>query len=154
MKLNITLGQPPINGYLNIDPNLDHDGKVVCPLDNLNDHVDDAECEEILALDVLEYIPKELADKTVVHWLSKLAHGGKIILSGINARQVAKAILNKSIDIDAANILMYGEQNHPWQRKYGITDIQRLSDVLTGLGLKVISKQLDGFKMTVIAERP
>lgn len=152
MKLNLTLGHPPINGYLNVDPFFDHDGKTKCDLDKL-ECVDDGECSEILAIDVLEYVPVPIADQTLTHWVSKLAHKGVLVIGGTNLRQVCKCILDKTLDIDRANQILYGEQRFPGDLKYGMVDMERLCAALQTKGLKVISKQLDGLKMIVKGER-
>lgn len=153
MRLNITFGGEPVNGFLNVDPYFDHDGKTKCAIDNI-DCVDNNECEEIIALDVLEYIPVQLADKTIDHWVSKLAHGGKLTVNATNIRQVARSVINKSVNLDELNEYIYGSQRFDWEIKRGMVDLDRLCGAMISKGLKIVSKRLDGLKMFVTAERP
>jgi hypothetical protein len=154
MKLNLTLGGTPKNGYLNIDPYFEAEGKTKADLGNLNEYVDDNECSQILALDILEYLPVPVADQILNHWISKLAHNGQLILSATNVRQVCKCIINKSLPLDVSNELLYGSQRYDWEVKRGMVDIERLTSALQSKGLRILSKRLNGLQMCVVAERP
>ena len=158
MELNLLINGVPINGYLNIDPlasdeEVNNGQKVKGELDNLDDYVDDAECVEILAVEVLEYISMEKADSVLNHWLSKLRMGGTITIGATNFRQVCRSVASQTIDNNAANLLLYGKQTHELEYKKGLVDLARLCAVLEAKGLQIIQKRLDGFKMFVTAQR-
>jgi len=158
MKINLLLGGPSVDNYLNIDElatdeELNTKKKVKCLLDNLDEHVDNAECDEILALDVLEYFTVDKVDAILRHWITKLRRKGKIVIGLTNLRQVFRSVLSYKIDSNQANILIYGIQQRELDFKKTFIDLDKLYSVLQSNGLEIINKRIDGFQIFVTARR-
>jgi hypothetical protein len=156
MKIQLLYGHGDLmSGYVHVNPfdTAPADGVCSCPLDNL-EIVDDAEATEILAMDVIDYLPIPEVNNTIRHWVSKLAHGGRIIIGGTDLYEVCKAFANYSVSITEANYLLHGEQTQPHlTKKVNFTSLG-LSEYLTKeLGLKLIKCRHNGFDMVVEAER-
>ena len=91
MKLRITVGaEDKLNGYTNVDPVSQFDG-LNADLRNLDAIVSDAECSEILADEVIDFIRQEEVYPILDHWINKLRHNGNIFVSFYDTRQIAKA---------------------------------------------------------------
>ena len=156
MKINLLVDSDKVmGGYLNIDPCAkDGEAKVKGIIHDLNEYVDDGEAEIIRAIDAIGYFAH--VDSAVVadNWIRKLKHGGTIIIGGIDIIEVARAIANRTIDIDQANILLYGNQKHSWDfYKAGFTALQ-LVEYLESKGLKITKKRIHDFHFIVEAVRP
>lgn len=120
---------------------------------DLNNIVDDAEADEILAHDVLDYIPSPALETTVANWISKLRHGGTISVSGVDIILVSKALVQQRITLTDANFLLYGEQNEPWEYRKATLTMNTIVSIFQENGLKLLSKTYDGYKYYVKAER-
>ena len=95
MKINITLGGSGYkSGYVNVDPTLKRMGEEVvlekanngqtnvikADIRNLDEITLENECVEIVAEDILDYLQLGESRKVLAHWISKLRHGGKIVV--------------------------------------------------------------------------
>ena len=158
MRVSITIGAEQFkNGYLNIDPvaaEAGVEGSVKADVRNLDDLVMDSECVEIVAEDVLDYLVFEEAKAAIAHWVKKLRHGGKIIISGTDACEVCKQVVQKTIDINEFNHLVHGEFSQPWDVKMSHMSIESLQNELESHGIKVLKKRINGFSMVIEGERP
>jgi hypothetical protein len=122
---------------------------------NLDPFVNDAEATEIIATDVIDYLPLNDMNTIIDHWVSKLRRGGKIVIGGIDLFQVCKAFTQYDINVETANKLLHGLQDQPHLLK-------RLTLTLTGLrnylrdkhGLKILKTRYAGYSMIVEAQRP
>ena len=102
MKINITIGGSEKSGYLNIDALKDLE------IRNLDEYVDPAECFEIVAEDIVDYIPKQELPSVIDNWVSKLRHQGTIIVGGTDAFEVCKMFSQNSINLVELNNLRGG----------------------------------------------
>ena len=153
MKVHINVGKPAINGYINLDP-MGGEDKCVGQITNINGIAEDAECTEILADDILDFIPSNEILNTLRHYVGKLRHGGKLIIGGTDLHSVCQAIVTKQLNCVEANHLLHGEQNNTWAFKYGQINLDDLVKLLSDLGLKIMKKRLNSYKMCVEAIRP
>lgn len=153
MKLHLSINSTPINGYTNVSPT-GGENTVLSRIDNLEGIVDEAECTEILAEDVMDFFPASRILDILKYYTSKLRHGGKIIIGGSDFQSVCKCIITKRLDAVEANKILYGTQNSTWEFKSGMISLDDLTDLLRGLGLKIIHKRLNNCKMCVEAVRP
>jgi len=119
--------------------------------DNLGEMAVANECDEVLALGVLDRFHSELADPVLSHWLSRLAHGGELCLSVTDVREVARAYLADGIDLDRVDSLLHGEG--PYPRGCCLT-LGRLVDVLEGRGMEIVTKRVQDFQAVVRCRRP
>ena len=154
MKIRITVGeQEKLNGYLNIDPITKFDGLAV-DIRNLDEVVSDAECTEIISEDVIDFLEKEESMISLSHWIKKLRHGGKIIVTSVDAREVSRSFYRKEIDIEIFNKAMHGNFLEPWDVRLSHSTLEELSSFFESQDLKVTKKRINGIKLIVEAQRP
>ena len=156
MRISITVGADQFkNGYLNIDPiSGELDGGVKADVRNLDEIVMDSECVEIIAEEVLDYLELESAKAAIAHWIKKLRHGGKIIISGTDYYEVCKQAMQKTIDINQFNHLIHGGFVQPWDVKMSHMSINDLQNELNSHGIKILKRRVNGFSMVIEGERP
>ncbi len=157
MKVNLLLDNPGDvrSGYLNIDafaPPGDRE-RVKGDVYILDDHVDGGELEELVAHEVLDYVPLKDAGSVIDGWLSKLAHKGRITISVVDLREVCRAVLAGTVDLNTANQLLHGEQRRGWDKKRLSFTASVLSDILSQKGLKILSRKVTNHRAVVTAER-
>ena len=156
-KINLLYGSGDVlDTHLNLDPFTaeETDALIRADVKNLNDFVDDAEAEEIIALDVIDYMPLRDINTVIEHWVSKLRHGGSLIIGGVDLLEVSKAFVQYRLDITQMNQLVHGEQSKPYLVKRVNFTATGLVDYLTELGLKLQKKRVNNFHMTIEAIRP
>ena len=148
MKVNLTIGGAKKSGYLNIDAleNLE--------IRNLDEYVDNAECFEIIADDVIDYLPRQEISVVIDNWVSKLRHQGTIVIGGTDAYEVCKMFSQNAIDLQELNNLFHGQQTQEWDVRLNQLTLQTVSEELEKRGLKTLKKRINGFKFSVDAERP
>ena len=152
MKINLILDGHPLSGYRNIDPyGFGDETKTVGDIHNLNDIVEDAEATEILALDVIDFMPSDTVLTAISHWVSKLRHRGTIVIGGKDLWQISKAIHQKILDITEANEAIHGTEEKP---RLSHLTIDRLVSIMEDQGLKILKKRVNKFDMVVEAQRP
>jgi len=108
------------------------------------------ELEELEAIDIIEFIPRQMFDQVLAYWVSRLAHKGKITLSFVDLYTASRLFFLQKLTVSEMNFLLHGDQ----QPKTVNLTIPELSKTLEQLGLKVIRKDLDGVRGTVVGERP
>ena len=157
MKVHISVGKDFTKpGYLNIDPITGQGNEVSVKADirNLDELVADAECVELIAENVLNYLEAGEADQALRHWVKKLRRGGKIIIGGIDAHQVSKMFYYKEINIEEFNLLAHGQFSGPWDVLMSHTTIEDLQQKLESYDIKITKKRTDGFNLIIEGERP
>lgn len=157
MKVNLLLDNPGDvrSGYLNIDPFAPAEGdqRVKGDVSDISWAVDDAEATEIVALDVIDFFPARDADRVLNNWLSKLARGGRLTVSAVDVREVARAFLAGTLHLDDVNDLLHGKQEQPWQCRRAAYTLDQLVEVLGNLGYKVLLKRVQNHRAVVTVER-
>lgn len=156
MKINLLYGTDDIlSGFLNIDPlaGKDDEKKILGPIDNLDSICEDAECDYIIANDIIDYFSSREVDKIIEHWLTKLRHGGKIIIGGVDINEVSKGFINKQIDLIHINVFLFGEQDKPWQFRKSALTANDLVKAIESFGLKIIKNRTNNYRYIVEAER-
>ena len=159
MKVNLLIGNssPVLNGYLNIDccGNPQSSDRIVGQIENLEALVDANECEELIALQVLDHMPIQIRAKVLQHYLTRIAHGGLLIISSIDLMEVSRLIYNGSIaDILEMNKLVYGIGNNPWSWKKSFIPLQDTIGLIMNGGQFVIeSIKYDGVFYVIKSRR-
>lgn len=154
MKIRITVGEKEkLNGYINIDPITKFDGLSV-DVRNLDSVVSDAECTEIISEGVIDFLNREDFVLAINNWVKKMRHGGKIVVTSIDALEVAKSFSRKKIDIEVFNAAMHGGFSEGWDIFLSHTTLEELSSVLERFGLIITKKRINGIKLIVEAKRP
>lgn len=159
MKVRLSIGQKPWSGHLNIDPAPQPDGDKgfdVVPLDprNIDSVVNDAECNELIIEDIVDYVPRNELKPVLQGWVKKLRHNGILHLCGTDLFEISRLYLTGRVNNDEINLVLYGGRQHSWDQKSGLTNIREVVDLLTQLGLQVTLQKLDGIKLVIEAVRP
>ncbi len=157
MKVNLLIHSNAVrSGFTNVDP-LASPGspdRVQGSVTNLDEIVEDAEATELVALDVIDYVPAPDVPGVIAGWVRKLRHGGQITIGGVDLRDVAKAVVFQQLSPNEAAGLLYGEQVAPWDYRKGTYTIQHVINILLGHGLQIMLKESDRFHYYVTARRP
>lgn len=157
MKLNLLLGSNDIRtGFVNIDPTAADNDPVKFKGDVFNlDHIADGnEVQELLAYEVLDYVPADKADKVLAHWFSKIAHKGTITVSCTDLNEVARCLQHRIMHSDEANAILYGQQKQPWQFKKCAFTLAILAQTFTEHGFKVLASRIHNYRGIVTGQRP
>lgn len=153
MKLHIDINTNPLNGYTTIDPIGGDTTKICLDYRNLDSVVQTNECTEIYAPSILNYIHNAELDSIIKHYVSKLRHGGKLIIGGSDIRDIAKKIIKEEISLEDANKLLYGIAPFVWITKRGAYTMYDISSMLKTMGLKIITQKCDETKFIIEAQR-
>jgi hypothetical protein len=154
MKINLLINSNEIlNGYINVDPLNNQLEKIKGDVHNLDWLCEDAECNEIIAKDIISYFPINAVDSIIEHWIKKLRHKGIINIGGVDLTEIARGIISKNIDLVSANILFYGKQTEEWQvRKSGLT-ARELVLAIKRCGLRIMKSRVENYYYMVQAQR-
>ena len=153
MKVNIICGGHALTGYVNIDPLArDEPDKVAADFGNLDKIIHDAEATEILALEVLHYIPFHNVPTVLSNWVKKLRINGKIAVGGYDMGEVCKSYANKTCGLEDLNTFIYGDEATPLAFSSAIS-MSYLKDLVESLGLKILKQRKNGYHMVVEAVR-
>tara|TARA_R110000824_G_scaffold177357_6_gene356711 strand:+ start:4308 stop:4769 length:462 start_codon:yes stop_codon:yes gene_type:complete len=152
MKVNLLYGGSSISGYTNVDHLGLAEGAYHGNVCDLTEFVDDSEAIEILAVDVINFFNKNNILSIIDHWVSKLRHGGKIIIGAADAHCICKSFCEYDITIAEINSMLYGEEE-PYIRKNAITMMSLAYYLESNHGLKIIKKQSIEYKILIEAER-
>ena len=112
------------------------------------------ECQELRALNILDYYHMADYDRLVSHWTSKLRHGATITLGGLDIIEVNTALYNNSISPDEYNTLVFGSSNQNWELKKSLLSIHQVGNLLLGKGLQLVSKEFANLRYIITARRP
>ncbi len=152
MKLNLGIDISLMSGYTTIDPAGGQD-KVCLDIRNIDSVVDNGECEEINASRILDHIHGSQLYSVIQHWVSKLAHGGKIILGGKDILEVSKLVVTGSIGNSDSNKVFYGVNNSSLGLQRGMYECNEIVSILSELGLHIDKKRINGLDFIVEAHR-
>lgn len=158
MKINLLLDNTGDvrSGYINIDPfapDNDAAGRLKGDISNLDHVVDDGEAIEIIALEVLDYFPGHQADAILTNWLKKLARSGRLTLSVVDVREVARAICANEMSPEDINEHLHGKQEKPWQYRKSAYTLTQIAEVLGNLGYKILARRVQNFRAVITVER-
>ena len=117
--------------------------------------IDDAEAIEIIANNVLEYVPQSEVIEFLTKIVNKLQHGGTLIITGVDAYTAAKDFVSYKISIEYFNALLHGGQEGGEKTKHTTLTLHGMVNFLqTRFGLKIISKVLEEHNFSIEAQRP
>ena len=154
MKIRISVGQrEKLNGYLNIDPISKFDD-IAVDIRNIDPIASDAECTEIICEDVIDFLHREESFTVLKHWVKKIRHKGKIVVTSVDTHQVCKSFLDKEINIDQFNKILHGTFQAPWDVRLSHSTLEELAEFLTSLGLTITKKRISGIRTILEATRP
>lgn len=110
MKVNLGIKTNFLNGYMNLDCVQDPNSKCVFvdpfKLETVLDH---NEIDEVfLVNDTLDFLHLQARPNAISHWLTKLAHGGKIVIMGNDLQEVCRLGHLGQLDPNQLNSIVYG----------------------------------------------
>ena len=156
-KVNLIYGIGDVmHTHLNINPFAEDESDIMVRGDliNLDKYVDDSELKELVAIDVIDYLPMDKTESAILNWVKKIRIGGSIILGGVDLFEVSKSLCQYRIDITEANILIHGDQQKPYMTRRANFTAMGLSEYLqTKFDFKIIKKRINNYKMIVEARR-
>lgn len=153
MKVNIILNTTDVrSGYVNIDPfaNPQDPTKIQCDPGNLA-MIDDNECEELIALDVLDFVNPRDRDNILNHWISKLAHEGSLTIGGREIYDVAKIIFMRAADLNQSNQLLYSSDGSLY--RLGLSSVDYVRNTLEGKNLVIDMVKIENCQYIIKAVR-
>lgn len=160
MKLRMSVGKQPLSGYINVDPvpKIEQDKQSqfdVRPLDfrNLENIVSNAECNEILVDECIDYVRQEKLSPFLDYCIGKLRKNGTIYITGTDVYEVSRMFFNGEIGENVLNSLLYGTGEHPWSFKSGCHSLPKIRELLESRGLKITNLSYDGVIFNVSARR-
>lgn len=163
MLLRLSVNRLPMSGYVNVDPApVIENGLVhsfdIKPVDfrtmSVFDIAKDSECEEIVCENILEYVRHEDLSNFLQYITQKLRKNGKIYLSGFDNTEICRQYYNDEISEEQFNSILFGNGNHPWASKNGAHSMTKVIDILTGLGIKILSHRCHDGEFFIKGERP
>ena len=108
---------------------------------------------EILADDIIDFLPYSIIMQTISNWVKKLRHGGKIVIGGIELYEISKIFSQQEIGSEELLIALHGHQSHAWEFKASHITIAELEEILKQHNLQILKKRINGFKMSIEARR-
>lgn len=153
MKVNIICGGHALTGYVNIDPLAKNEpDKIAADFGNLDNLIHDSEAVEILATEVLQYIPLDTIPKVLENWVKKLRINGKISVGGYDVTEACKSYANQTCSLEDLNVLLYGDPSTPIAISSAIS-MPYIKTMLQRFGLKILKQRKNGYHILVEAER-
>lgn len=119
---------------------------------DLDKFLDHNECSEIF-FTLTDYVPTSKLADMVARLTTKLAHGGKLNLTGTDALVVTQSFQNGRINILEFNNLVYGKRDKVWAFKQSLVSLNDVVAIFKANNLKVTQKRLSDFTYSVIGER-
>jgi trans-aconitate methyltransferase len=150
LKVNLLLGNPGDirSGHLNLDATIDApDGeRFPCSVNDFGEMVSPNEAEAVVALDVLDRLPREHAQAVLSYWASRLARGGTLTVSALDVEEFATHVHLQEVPVEELDNAIYKRRS-----------AHTLKSIIEGVqkaGLQVEQAYLDGVRAVVIARRP
>ena len=137
-KVNFVVGEAQSRpGYIEL--NATH-------IADLNKTLDDGECTEIIALDVLDFLPLAQRGNFLNHLMQKLEIGAIMKVGGREINAVANAVGSGQINEETANACIY-------QGRQSMTTAVKTRDLMKFIGLEITAAYNNGFNYIVEARR-
>lgn len=152
MKLFIGVDVAPLNGYTTVDP-VGSENTISVDFRSLDSVCEPAECTEIRAPNILNFIHGSELYSVLANWVSKLRHGGKLIVGGSELLECCKSVMLGQINVAEANKLFYNEKRTPWHVNFGMYECNEIVGLLTDFGLRIEKKRINGNTFVIEAYR-
>jgi len=156
MNINLLIDNPNgmITGYLNVDPYASgSDFRIKSDIANLGEFIDDGECEEIRAIDILSKYEAAKVDTIIDSWIAKLRKNGILVISDIDLFEVITNVNKGNININETNLILYGNQSESQTYKKCVLTLHNISEGLKLRGLFILEKSFNGLNFVVKAQR-
>lgn len=141
MKLQISIGQPPLAGFTNIDA-----AKHQIDLGKLDNICEAAECTEIIINDVLKFMPYDNIPAVINHMASRLRHKGQIVFIFTDINSIIREYNRGAIDEKTLNELLYsGGRSAP--------SYDYILRIIKAVKLEVAQVDISKEQVTIVAKR-
>lgn len=139
MRLNLGCGTDIRDNYINIDiDDIKNDKIQHADIRNLNMlNIQDGSVEEILVVNVVEYIKFQEVPHIVRHWVDKLQSKGEIYIESLDANFLGLSLTNHHGTIDKINEIIFGDGKRPKLSLHSLLSVEHL---LSQFGLHTVSK--------------
>lgn len=107
--------------------------------------ISDNECEYILADKILNHFDYKNITDCLVSLRKKLRIGGKIVIGGIDLRMFTTNVINNLMSTEDASEVVANCKS--------MSDVTQTANIISQLGLKVITTQINGIYYEITAER-
>lgn len=157
MKIQLVYGEGDLyNGYLVLNPFLEQETDQVkrCDIKNIDNFCCDGECEELIAVNVLEYFNASKIPEILSHWIKKVAINGKIIIGVTNVYDVARCFVNGVINLETFNALVHGTNEKPYLVKRSCLTSTLIENYLKSAGLKIMKRKINNYNVIIECVRP
>ena len=158
MKLNFGCSNDIREGYINID--LYHkDPQVLIADASKLGFLPDGLVDEIIAKDILEHLPFNIAVAAVREWSRVLCPGGKIFIQTICFELQIQAFLNKVWDTEDFNYMLFAGVgwtdgiSRDFDFHKSVFTLDYLRDLLSSVNIKVIRTELDKIDDQLLADK-
>lgn len=153
MKLNLGCGQDIRPDYLNIDiAEKDVNSRMFktgC-VKSIDWICENETVEEILAIDILPYIPPHELQHTIKNWVKKLKPNGIIKISIIDLFAISEAFVRGQASVDELIVLLFGKIN---DQRLSAMDSQMLVSLMEANKLTIETKRFDGIIFYIEAKK-
>ncbi len=139
--MRINLGTDTRQGYINVGktpgPNI-----TLGDFKNLTGITQDGTAEELVAIDVVQYIDHANLLGVLSNWVSKLSKGGEIYIQAPDSSLLGTIMQYEQTTVEQINKLIFGDSEK--NRAVGIYNLTGFDTLLRNLGMEIISKTYVG----------
>lgn len=147
MKIQLTIDQPPRDGYFYASPS-NPDKNVSDNFLDLQKFARACQCSHIYAPAILDALTFEDIPKHLSKWVSLLEPNGKILVGGTDAYLLAKLIISRGITMGQINSLLF---NKPFFIR-AITSIEYIKTLFLQMNLEITNIGADYSVSSFIVE--
>ena len=148
MKLNLGCAKDIREGYINVDLHYKHPDVVNEDISKLT-FVKNGTVEKILAKDVIEHLPYNVALECLKTWYLYLKPGGKLLIQTTNFNKIQEAFTKNIWDVRALNHMLFSgvnwidadSQNCDFHKSVYTTEF--LVNTLQNIGYTVLATEED-----------
>jgi predicted SAM-dependent methyltransferase len=142
MKLNLGCGSDIREGYLNIDINQSNNKVIKLDIRNIPDNIcPNDSCDEILAINLVEYL--KLSDLVIVMkcWYDKLIKNGIVYVESTEARLIGNMLSFEQISLEHVNGILYPDVIPSTKSIYNLSGLETF---MKSIGFNTLSKGYRG----------
>jgi len=114
------------------------------------EEIDDGECTEIHAPEILDYIPEHEFRLFIDTLVNKMRHGCELTIGGSDLYESMKQLFRGDLNVYTMNNVLYGNKEVSKRGQYSMNSV---SDILLQRGLKILEKNMDRNQMYIKAVR-